>query len=119
MGRAAKYLAWAGAGILLTIAAEKPGFSQEIQPVIELPEFSEEPRDLNPPQLTLIGPELTEPERMTPGGLATKAQETAQANPGQTEADRLFQQGTQQFQASQFQAAIAFWQQALEIYREI
>ncbi|GAX40949.1 TPR repeat-containing protein [Tolypothrix sp. NIES-4075] len=35
------------------------------------------------------------------------------------EADRLFQQGIQQFQISQFEAALKSWQQALIIYREI
>jgi CHAT domain-containing protein len=35
------------------------------------------------------------------------------------EADRLFQQGNQQYQTSQFEAALQSWQQALTIYREI
>ncbi|MBS9396133.1 MAG: tetratricopeptide repeat protein [Dolichospermum sp. OL03] len=35
------------------------------------------------------------------------------------EADRLFQQGIEQFQTSQFTAALQSWQQALIIYREI
>ncbi|BAY60624.1 TPR repeat-containing protein [Calothrix brevissima NIES-22] len=35
------------------------------------------------------------------------------------EADRLFNQGNQQFQTSQFEAALRSWQQALIIYREI
>src|SRR5919202_3927576 len=35
------------------------------------------------------------------------------------EADRLFQQGIEQFQTSQFEAALQSWQQALIIYREI
>ncbi|WP_427158656.1 tetratricopeptide repeat protein [Aliinostoc sp. HNIBRCY26] len=35
------------------------------------------------------------------------------------EADRLLQQGIQQFQTSQFTAALQSWQQALIIYREI
>jgi CHAT domain-containing protein len=35
------------------------------------------------------------------------------------EADRLLKQGTQQYQSSQFQAALQSWQQALIIYREI
>jgi CHAT domain-containing protein/lipopolysaccharide biosynthesis regulator YciM len=35
------------------------------------------------------------------------------------EADRLFNQGNQQFQISQFEAAFQSWQQALTIYREI
>ena len=37
----------------------------------------------------------------------------------ETEADRLFDQGIQQHQISQFQAALQSWQQALIIYREI
>jgi CHAT domain-containing protein/Flp pilus assembly protein TadD len=35
------------------------------------------------------------------------------------EADRLLQQGIQQFQTSQFEAAMQSWQQALQIYREL
>jgi CHAT domain-containing protein/tetratricopeptide (TPR) repeat protein len=35
------------------------------------------------------------------------------------EADRLFQQGIQQYQTSQFETALQTWQQALTIYREI
>ncbi|OKH36912.1 Fis family transcriptional regulator [[Phormidium ambiguum] IAM M-71] len=35
------------------------------------------------------------------------------------EADRLFQQGIQQFNTSKFEAALQIWQQALIIYREI
>ena len=35
------------------------------------------------------------------------------------EADRLLEQGNQQFQISQFEAAFQTWQQALTIYREI
>ncbi|MEO1350651.1 MAG: CHAT domain-containing tetratricopeptide repeat protein [Cyanobacteria bacterium J06635_15] len=37
----------------------------------------------------------------------------------QLEADRLFLQGGQQYQVSQFQAALQSWQQALEIYQSI
>lgn len=35
------------------------------------------------------------------------------------EARRLMQQGIQQHQTSQFQAALNSWQQALQIYREL
>ena len=35
------------------------------------------------------------------------------------EADMLFEQGIQQFQLSQYQAAIKFWQQALIIYQKL
>ncbi|MBD2319762.1 CHAT domain-containing protein [Phormidium tenue] len=47
---------------------------------------------------------------------------TAQAQTTQdrkAEADRLLQQGNQQYQISQFEAAFQSWQQALIIYREI
>jgi len=37
----------------------------------------------------------------------------------QAEAGRLLQQGIQQYQVSQFRAALNFWQQALEIYQSI
>jgi tetratricopeptide (TPR) repeat protein len=35
------------------------------------------------------------------------------------EANRLFKQGNQQFQKSEFKAALRSWEQALQIYREI
>jgi tetratricopeptide (TPR) repeat protein len=35
------------------------------------------------------------------------------------EADRLLNQGIQQYQTSQFEAGLNSWQQALQIYREI
>jgi tetratricopeptide (TPR) repeat protein len=37
----------------------------------------------------------------------------------ETEADKLLEQGNQQYQASQFEAALLSWQQALVIYHEI
>ncbi|MBW4491482.1 MAG: CHAT domain-containing protein [Trichocoleus desertorum ATA4-8-CV12] len=37
----------------------------------------------------------------------------------QAEADRLLNQGIQQYQTSQFQAALDFWQQAFQIYRAL
>ncbi|MDM3862866.1 MAG: tetratricopeptide repeat protein, partial [Aphanizomenon gracile PMC644.10] len=40
-------------------------------------------------------------------------------DPRQAEADRLFQQGREQYQTSQFTAALQSWQQALIIYRQI
>ncbi len=44
----------------------------------------------------------------------------AQTNdPRQAEADRLLQQGLQQYHASQYEAALKSWQQALEIYRSL
>ncbi|MDX2229917.1 MAG: CHAT domain-containing protein [Leptolyngbyaceae cyanobacterium bins.349] len=48
--------------------------------------------------------------------LPAKAQTTQDRK---AEADRLFQQGIEQFQTSQFEAASQTWQQALQIYREI
>ncbi|MBD2774850.1 CHAT domain-containing protein [Iningainema tapete] len=44
---------------------------------------------------------------------------SANERKAQAEADRLFEQGLQQYQTSQFQAALQSWQQALIIYREI
>ena len=40
-------------------------------------------------------------------------------DPRKTEADRLFQQGIEQSETSQFTAALQSWQQALKIYQEI
>jgi len=47
------------------------------------------------------------------------AREQPPASPQKQEADRLFQQGIQQFQVSQFREALQSWEQALQIYREI
>ncbi|HBE34372.1 MAG TPA: Fis family transcriptional regulator, partial [Cyanobacteria bacterium UBA11368] len=44
------------------------------------------------------------------------AQTTAERK---AQADRLLEQGIQQFQTSQFRAALQSWEQALTIYREI
>ncbi|MFM7875887.1 MAG: tetratricopeptide repeat protein [Microcystis panniformis] len=40
-------------------------------------------------------------------------------NARETEADRLFRQGLQQFQNNQFREALQSWEKALQIYREI
>ncbi len=42
-----------------------------------------------------------------------------QQNQRKAEADRLHQQGNQQYQTSQYQAALRSWEQALQIYREV
>ena len=52
-------------------------------------------------------------------GLLTAAPALAQATDLKAEADRLLQQGREQFQVSQFRAAIDSWQQALQYYRAI
>src|SRR5919202_1675719 len=50
----------------------------------------------------------------------TAAQVLAQTpDSRKAEADRLFQQGLEQYQTSQFEAALQSWQQALTIYRQI
>ena len=41
------------------------------------------------------------------------------SNPQKAQADRLLEQGVEQFQTSEFTAALQSWQQALQIYREI
>ncbi|EKQ68496.1 hypothetical protein OsccyDRAFT_3032 [Leptolyngbyaceae cyanobacterium JSC-12] len=43
----------------------------------------------------------------------------AQTDRRKAEADRLLQQGIEQFQTSQFEAALQSWQQALSLYRQI
>jgi CHAT domain-containing protein/tetratricopeptide (TPR) repeat protein len=50
-------------------------------------------------------------------GITQALAQTPQAR--KAEADRLFEQGLQQYQTSQFEAALRSWQQALIIYREI
>ncbi|MBD2518962.1 CHAT domain-containing protein [Nostoc sp. FACHB-973] len=47
------------------------------------------------------------------------SQVLAQSTNSKAQADRLFQQGIEQYQTSQFEAALQSWQQALIIYREI
>ncbi|WP_239033318.1 tetratricopeptide repeat protein [Leptothermofonsia sichuanensis] len=49
--------------------------------------------------------------------MLSPAAETVDAR--KTAADRLLQQGIQQYQTSQFTAALQSWQQALDIYRAI
>ncbi len=45
--------------------------------------------------------------------------EQQSASPQKREADRLLQQGIQQFQVSQFREGLQSWERALQIYREI
>ncbi|BAY22122.1 TPR repeat-containing protein [Calothrix sp. NIES-2100] len=52
----------------------------------------------------------------SPGELRVLAQTPANRK---AEADRLFEQGNEQYQISQFEAALQSWQQALIIYRQI
>ncbi|MBD2197536.1 MULTISPECIES: CHAT domain-containing tetratricopeptide repeat protein [Calothrix] len=52
----------------------------------------------------------------SPGELRVLAQTSADRK---AEADRLLQQGIEQYQTSQFEAALQSWQQALIIYRQI
>ncbi|MEH2033520.1 MAG: tetratricopeptide repeat protein [Nostoc sp.] len=71
-------------------------------------------RLLMPPMLVLISSLLPIPYYF----LSTSVQ--AQTSQDQTaEADRLLQQGNQQFNISQYQAAIQSWQKALAIYQEL
>ncbi len=52
--------------------------------------------------------------------LLTASQVLAQSvSEQQAEADRLFEQGIEQYQVSQFEAALQSWEQALIIYRQI
>ena len=59
----------------------------------------------------------TIPLLTTPGSLFPAIAQTTDAR--QAEADRLLQQGIQQYQNRQFQAALNSWQQALQIYRAL
>ncbi|MBD2069533.1 tetratricopeptide repeat protein [Leptolyngbya sp. FACHB-671] len=65
--------------------------------------------------LTLISSSIT--TGMLPGRSIQVLAQTQDNR--QAEADRLAQQAWEQYQTSQFQAALQSWQQALEIYREI
>jgi CHAT domain-containing protein len=56
---------------------------------------------------------------MLPVALWVEVGVAQEVNSRKVEADRLLQQGIQQAQVSQFEAAFQSWQQALTIYREI
>ncbi|MBD2428878.1 tetratricopeptide repeat protein [Phormidium sp. FACHB-1136] len=59
---------------------------------------------------------------LAPGGLTMPLPAIAQTAPNEAqsaEADRLFQQGIQQYDASQFRDASQSWQAALELYRAV
>jgi tetratricopeptide (TPR) repeat protein len=64
--------------------------------------------------LLSLSPHL--PTSLSPHLLPATAQTTQERK---AEADRLLQQGREQYQISQFEAALQSWQQALQIYREI
>ncbi len=51
--------------------------------------------------------------------LASTIGESSAQNPLEAEAEKLFQQGIQDFQAGQFQNASHCWQQALTLYRQL
>ncbi|MBW4518183.1 MAG: tetratricopeptide repeat protein [Scytolyngbya sp. HA4215-MV1] len=51
--------------------------------------------------------------------IATTSTQGQTVSDRKTEADRLFQQGIQQYQTSQFEVALQSWQQSLQMYREI
>jgi CHAT domain-containing protein len=70
------------------------------------------------PALPTLGASLDLNEQLTQTELPTLAQ-TSNTSARQAEADRLFNEGGQQYNASQYQAAFESWQAALEIYREI
>jgi CHAT domain-containing protein/lipopolysaccharide biosynthesis regulator YciM len=59
----------------------------------------------------------TIPLLTTPNSLFPAIAQTTDAR--EAEADRLFQQGSQQYQTGQFPAALNSWQQALQIYRAL
>jgi len=66
--------------------------------------------------LLLAGLPIQPPESSIP----FPAPATAQTIPDpKAEADRLFQQGTVQFQRSQFQEALQSWQQSLQLYHQL
>jgi CHAT domain-containing protein/Flp pilus assembly protein TadD len=56
---------------------------------------------------------------VSPSDLALMNAQAQTTQDRKAEADRLLTQGNQQFQISQFEAALQSWQQALTIYREI
>ncbi|WP_008313855.1 CHAT domain-containing protein [Leptolyngbya sp. PCC 6406] len=127
MNRAARLLGLALSSALLVPVAP---VSRGVQPVnaaqsledLQIPGFfgagdtlpptaTQEPRDRDP----LNG----ERQGVEPLALVEMPQVLAQVDSHQSEADRLFQQGIEQFNRSQFREALASWQQALELYRAL
>ena len=119
-----------------------------ITPMLQIPGFSEEPKDPHqsatmqmqlpkhfkaeipirvPNALSLEEASvlLTLPPTLflsEPGLVAlsqSRSQAVAQTDERKVEADRLLQQGLQQYRRSQFREALASWEQALELYGEI
>ncbi|NER79360.1 MAG: tetratricopeptide repeat protein [Leptolyngbya sp. SIO1D8] len=66
------------------------------------------------PSMTLAADSKSAQATLIAGSL-----QLTQANSLQAEADRLFSEGVQQFNSSQLQQALDFWEQALQIYQEI
>ena len=71
-------------------------------------------RLLTPPLLVLIPSLLPIPSELL--SITAQAQSSQDRK---AEADRLLKQGIQQFQRSQYKAAIHSWQQVLAIYQEL
>ncbi|MEM6425048.1 MAG: hypothetical protein AAF728_07810, partial [Cyanobacteria bacterium P01_D01_bin.128] len=108
---------------LSTNQSEQPNY----QPALATATTSPEAANLNDslwsgnllktPRLLSSGHRRLEPQSIASPSL--KSSETAQADSRRAEANRLLQTGLQQYQSSQFQAAIASWEQALALYRDI
>ncbi|MBF2026862.1 MAG: CHAT domain-containing protein [Oscillatoriales cyanobacterium C42_A2020_001] len=67
----------------------------------------------------LNNPEIEKLARQVLDAAQTLANSSTPVSPLKTEADRLLQEGIQQYQTSQFEGALKSWQQALSIYRNI
>jgi tetratricopeptide (TPR) repeat protein len=69
--------------------------------------------------MAAIALSLATPLPPVPGLSLPALTQTSTKSAAKAEADRLLQQGIEQFQTSQFEAALQSWQQALKLYREI
>ena len=68
----------------------------------------------------LLGqPEVTLAQQILTSHSSFQLAQSSTPSDQKAEADRLFQQGNQQFSVSQFREALQSWEQALNIYREI
>jgi tetratricopeptide (TPR) repeat protein len=69
--------------------------------------------------MAAIALSLATPLPPVPGLSLPALTQTSTKSAAKAEADRLLQQGIEQFQTSQFEAALQSWQQALKLYRQL
>jgi CHAT domain-containing protein/uncharacterized protein HemY/outer membrane protein assembly factor BamD (BamD/ComL family) len=97
---------------LLTLAAANLGLGNNTRAVELSQQAVAIAKELKNPKLEKVALQALEISQKSAGS-------PTQGSPQKVEADRLFQQGIQQYQINQYEAALKSWQQALQIYRKI